>query len=301
MSHLQIDKVFGVSGLVALVSGGGTGIGLMMAKGLAANGAKVYIGSRRKEVVEKAAAEHSVGLSGKLIPIALDVTNKESIESAVKLISAENDGKLDILVNNAGQCGPVSRFFSDPSAPESKDTATLGTALFRNESFEEWSDLFSINVSSIFFVSIAFLGLLEKASKTRETETGGWSSSIINITSVSGQMKQAQNHFAYNTSKAGAIHLTKMLSTELALHKIPVRVNTIAPGPFASEMTISEVTAENVDLIAKGMTKIPAGRGGFDKDIAGAALYLASPASYYINGQVISVDGGFLAVNPAVV
>ncbi|CAE6432215.1 unnamed protein product [Rhizoctonia solani] len=236
--------------------------------------------------------------------ISLDVTNKESIESAVKLISSENDGKLDTLINNAGQAGPKSMFFSDPNAPERKDTETLGTALFKNESFEGWSDLFSANVSSIFFVSTALLGLLEKASKAREAETGGWSSSIINITSVSGQMKQAQNHFAYNSSKAAGIHLTKMLSTELALHKIPIRVNTISPGPFPSEMTGAEgstFTANNVDLVAEGISKIPSARGGLDKDIAGAALYLASPASYYVNGQVISVDGGFLAVNPAVV
>ncbi|CAE7217611.1 unnamed protein product [Rhizoctonia solani] len=304
MAHLQLDKVFGVSGLIVLVSGGGTGIGLMIAKGLAVNGAKVYIGGRRKEVVEKAAAEHGIGIRGKLVPISLDVTNKESIESAVRVVSSENDGKLDILVNNAGQVGPASKFFSDPNAPERKDTETLGTALFRNESFQEWSDLFSINVSSIFFVSTAFLGLLEKASKAREAETGGWSSSIINIASVSGQMKQAQNHFAYNASKAAGIHLTKLLSTELALRKIPIRVNTISPGPFPSEMTRMEgstFTADNVDLIADGITKVPAARGGLDKDVVGAALYLASPASYFVNGQVITVDGGFLAVNPSVV
>ncbi|CUA69323.1 hypothetical protein RSOLAG22IIIB_08444 [Rhizoctonia solani] len=304
MAHLQLDKVFGVSGLIVLVTGGGTGIGLMIAKGLAANGAKVYIGGRRKEVVERAAAEHGAVVSGKLVPLSLDVTNKESIESAAKLISSENDGKLDVLVNNAGQVGPASKFFSDPNAPERKDTETLGTALFRNESFEEWSDLFSINVSSIFFVSTAFLGLLEKSSKARDTETGGWSSSIINIASVSGQMKQAQNHFAYNASKAAGIHLTKMLSTELALRKIPIRVNTISPGPFPSEMTNMEgsaFTADNVDLIADGLTKVPAARGGLDKDVVGAALYLASPASYFVNGQVIAVDGGFLSVNPSVV
>ncbi|KAJ1303879.1 hypothetical protein OPQ81_008293 [Rhizoctonia solani] len=267
----------------------------------AANGAKVYIGGRRKEVVEKAAAEHGVGVSGKLLPIALDVTNKESIESAVKLIDLENDGKLDILINNAGQSGPVSKFLSDPNAPECKDTRTLGTSLFNKESFEGWSDLFSVNVSSVFFVSTAFLGLLEKASKTREAERGGWSSSVINITSISGQMKLSQDHFAYNASKAAAIHLTKMLSTELALRKIPIRVNTISPGPFASEMTMGEITADSVDLISKGTAKIPSARGGVDTDIVGAAVYLASPASYYINGQVITVDGGFLAVNPAVV
>ncbi|KAG8729400.1 Splicing factor [Ceratobasidium sp. 423] len=275
-----------------------------MAKGLAANGAKVYIGGRRKEVVEKAAADYGTGISGKLVPISLDVTNKESIENAVKLISSENDGKLDILINNAGQTGPMSRFLSDPNAPECKDTETLGAALFRNESFEEWSIPFATNVSSVFFVSTAFLGLLEKASKARETETGGWSSSIINITSPCGQTKLSQRHFAYNASKAAGIHLTKMLSTELALRKIPIRVNSISPGVFPSEMTGMEgliPTADDVERIARGITKVPSVRSGLDRDIVGAAMYLASPASYYVNGQVIAVDGGFLAVNPAVV
>ncbi|CAE6436428.1 unnamed protein product [Rhizoctonia solani] len=304
MAHLHLGKVFGVSGLTALVSGGGTGIGLMMAKGLAANGAKVYIGGRRREVVEKAAATHGAGINGKLLPISLDVTNKESIESAVKLISSENDGKLDVLINNAGQVGPVSNFFSIPGAPERKDTETLGKALFKNESFQGWADVFTINVSSWFFLSTACLGLLEKASKAREAETGGWSSSIIGISSISGQMKQAQDHFAYNTSKAAGIHLTKLLSTELALRKIPVRVNSISPGAFPSEMTSMEgssFTPDNVDLVGKGISKVPSARGGLDKDIVGAALYLASPASYYVNGQIITVDGGFISVNPSVV
>ncbi|GAB1522100.1 hypothetical protein RhiTH_005209 [Rhizoctonia solani] len=167
-----------------------------------------------------------------------------------------------------------------------------------------WSTAFSVNVSSVFFVSTAFLGLLENASKAREAETGGWSSSIINITSGCGQAKLAQRHFAYNASKAAGIHLTKMLSTELALRSIPVRVNSIVPGAFPSEMTGSEgstLTVAQVERIAQGITQVPSARGGLEKDIVGIVLYLVSPASYYVNGQALAVDGGFLAVNPAVV
>ncbi|ELU41305.1 short chain dehydrogenase domain-containing protein [Rhizoctonia solani AG-1 IA] len=193
---------------------------------------------------------------------------------------------------------------------ELADTETLGKALFYNESFEGWSTAFSVNVSSVFFVSTAFLGLLENASKAREAETGGWSSSIINITSGCGQAKLAQRHFAYNASKAAGIHLTKMLSTELALRSIPVRVNSIVPGAFPSEMTGSEasvsaqgstLTVAQVERIAQGITQVPSARGGLEKDIVGIVLYLVSPASYYVNGQALAVDGGFLAVNPAVV
>ncbi|QRW22759.1 Enoyl-(Acyl carrier protein) reductase [Rhizoctonia solani] len=235
--------------------------GLMMAKGLASNGAKVYIGGRRKDVVEKAAAEHGSKISGELVP--------------------------------AGRVGATSGFLSDPNAPECSDTETLGKALFYNESFEGWSTAFSVNVSSVFFVSTAFLGLLENASKAREAETGGWSSSIINITSGCGQAKLAQRHFAYNASKAAGIHLTKMLSTELALRSIPVRVNSIVPGAFPSEMTGSES-----ESLRNNSSSFCTGR---IKDIVGIVLYLVSPASYYVNGQALAVDGGFLAVNPAVV
>ncbi|CUA75753.1 DNA-directed RNA polymerase subunit beta' [Rhizoctonia solani] len=185
MAHLHLGKFFGVSGLIVLISGGGTGIGLMMAQGLAANGAKVYIGGRRKDVIGKAAREHGEELSGKILPIALDVTSKGSIESAVELISLENDGKLDVLINNAGQVGPASDFFSKSGAPERKETETLRKALFKKESFQDWADLFAVNVSSWFFLSTACLVLLEKASKAREVATGGRSSSIIGIASVS--------------------------------------------------------------------------------------------------------------------
>ncbi|KAF8603346.1 NAD(P)-binding protein [Ceratobasidium sp. AG-I] len=304
MSNLSTSKVFDVSGFVVLVTGGGTGIGLMMAKGFAANGAKVYIGGRRKEVVEKVAAESASDAGpGKIVAISLDVTDKESIESAVKTIS-ESDGKLDLLVNNAGQSGPRSGFFSDPSTPERKDTQTLGTALFKAESFKEWADLYTVNVSSVFFVSTAFLGLLEAATKAREASSGGWSASIINITSISGQMKLAQDHFAYNSSKAAGNHLTKMFSTELALRGIPIRVNAIAPGPFPTEMTSAEGTTfsgEEATKLSRSLIPLPSARGGLAIDIVGAALYLASPAAYYVNGQIITVDGGYIATNPSVV
>ncbi|KAG8705684.1 Splicing factor [Ceratobasidium sp. 395] len=95
-----------------------------------------------------------------------------------------------------------------------------------------------------------------------------------------------------------------MFSTELALRRIPIRVNAISPGPFPTEMTDLEGTTfspEFVDKVAKGITKIPSERGGLDVDIVGAAIYLASPASYYVNGQIITVDGGFIATNPSVV
>ncbi|KAG8716430.1 Splicing factor [Ceratobasidium sp. 394] len=299
MNHLLANTVYNVSGRIALVTGGGTGIGLMIAKALAANGAKVYIGSRRGEVVEETSDEHSPKAEGHLIPLELDVTDKASIKNAVQTIQKQ-EGKLDLLFNNAGQSGPKSPFFINKSAPENKDPHTLGSAMFDSEGFEEWSNLYTINASSIFFVSTAFLGLLHKASEER----GAWSAGIINTSSISGQMKRSQNHFAYNSAKAATIHLTKMFATELALKNIPVRVNSIAPGMFPSEMTDHQgkhLPASKVDSIGKGTTGVPMNRGGVETDIAGAVLYLASPASYYVTGQVLTVDGGYIATNPATV
>ncbi|KAH9480521.1 Short-chain dehydrogenase/reductase VdtF [Psilocybe cubensis] len=285
-----------LSGRVALVTGGGTGIGLMISQGLAAAGAKVYITGRRVEVLDKVVASWDRQIGGEILSLQMDVTDKASIEAAKKIIE-EKEGKLHILVNNAGQVGPTSNFLNNTSGPQHKDAETLGTALFNNETFQGWSDLYSINAASIFFVSTAFLGLLAKGS---EDVTGFWSC-IINITSISGLTKVAQEHFCYNSAKAAASHLTRMLSTELSLKGIPVRVNAIAPGVYASEMTVDVVTEDLVDKIGKGVQPVPAKRAGTGQEMAGTAVYLASRAGGYVHGQEIVIDGGYLAVNPSIV
>jgi len=296
--NLKAEALFGLKGKIAPVTGGGTGIGLMMARGLVANGAKTYIGSRRKNVVEKAAETHGHGSSGSLIPIELDVTSKESILRAVELISSENDGRLDILINNAGQVGPSTPWLSDPSAPQRKDAETLGRALFDNETFEDWQQLFSVNLTSIYFVTTAFLGLLDKGSKVG----GEFSASVVNITSICGSYKLALDHFAYNSSKAAGDHLNTMLATEFALKGLKIRVNAIAPGVFPSEMTEGEGQTfgpEATQRVAGAIVPVPSGRSGSAEEIAGTALYLVSRAGWYTNGQNILVDGSLLSVNPS--
>jgi NAD(P)-dependent dehydrogenase (short-subunit alcohol dehydrogenase family) len=138
--------------------------------------------------------------------LQLDVTDKQSIlDAKAKFEKAE--GKLHILINkyvlrsttielvltyliSAGQVGPCSNFFGDPSSPERKDAESLGLGLFNNEGFDSWGKLYEINTFSIFFMTTAFLGLLAKGSEDRE----GWWSSVINITSISGVIKLAQDH-----------------------------------------------------------------------------------------------------------
>ncbi|KAF8349287.1 hypothetical protein F5887DRAFT_878683 [Amanita rubescens] len=295
MTSLQGQKLMSLAGRVALVTGGGTGIGFMIAQGLAANGARVYITGRRLAVLQRVADAWDQSAGGEIIPLPMDVTHKESIMNA-KLIIQGREGKLHILVNNAGQVGPTSPFLGDASSPLRRDAESLGQALFDSESFESWADLYRINTFSIFFMTVAFLGLLEKGSE----DTPGWTSSVINITSISGLIKVAQEHFAYNSAKAAASHLTRLLSTEIALKGFSVRVNAIAPGVYASEMTTNELRPEDTDKVGKGIQPVPAKRPGSIEEMAGTAVYLSSRAGGYLNGQEIIIDGGYVAVNPSV-
>jgi NAD(P)-dependent dehydrogenase (short-subunit alcohol dehydrogenase family) len=166
-----------------------------------------------------------------MIRLPMDATDKESILKARDVI-AETEGKLHILVNksvinnislysfhsdltnSAGQVGPVSRFLNDASAPERKDASTLGQALFDNESFEAWADLYKINTFSIFFVTTAFLGLLDKGSREKD----GYTSSVINITSISGIMKLAQRHVRINHH---ILPLSKMTGSDSSVITAP--------------------------------------------------------------------------------
>lgn len=228
------------------------------------------------------------------------MTSKESIQAAVTYIGQAH-GKLDLLVNNAGQVGPTTGWLTDPEAPEQKE---VGNNLFNDQSFESWGEHFQTNVGSIFFVTTAFIELLKKAYVPGKGDghVEGWSPSVVNITSISGIMKLAQDHFCYNAAKAAANHLTLLLSTELALRKVPVRVNAIAPGVYGSEMTSGHTdghfTSQAANDVGKGISPLPSARGGTDREIAGTVLYLVSPSGFYTNGQIIAVDGGYVATNP---
>ncbi|KAG8214446.1 hypothetical protein J3R82DRAFT_9469 [Butyriboletus roseoflavus] len=297
-TQFTLEKLYNLNGLVALVTGGGTGIGLMIAQGLAANGARVYITGRRLEVLQNIAESWNNSKKdtmGSMIALKMDTTNKDDIQRAVQKLRSD-EGKLHILVNNAGQGGPRSDELNTPSPTAPKKAEEISQYLFNNESFEEWSALYSVNTFSIYFMTVAFLELLDKGSQ----DIPGFTSNVINITSVSGLIKVAQRHFCYNSSKAAASHLTKMLSTEFALRGIPVRVNAIAPGVYESEMTHSVISGqEATDAVGMPVVSLPAGRPGTGAEMAGTAVYLASPAAAYMNGQELVIDGGYLAVNPS--
>lgn len=212
---LKSSTLFQVRDHVAVVTGGGTGIGLMATQALAANGAKVYILGRRKEVLEKAARAHTPE-NGAIIPCPCDVRSKADLERTVKEISAK-ESHVNILVTSAGKPGPKA-------VPESENADKLKEQLWNNESVEEWSDVYDADVTSVYFSTVAFLPLLQAASRSH----GEYAASVITISSMSGMMRHAQGHFSYNAAKGAAIQLTKLMSAEFM--RVGVRVNSIAPG-----------------------------------------------------------------------
>ncbi|KAJ1020390.1 hypothetical protein NDA13_005709 [Ustilago tritici] len=289
---LEAFALFDLGGRIALVTGGGTGLGLTAALALASNGAKVYISGRRKERLDEAVSEYSDKvLPGSLIAIQGDVSSKESLAWIAETIRRD-EGKLDILVNNAGIEGPVTKLPCSTTLC-SLSASEVSCSHLSSESFEAWDQLFRVNTSSVFFSTMTMLPLLTAS------HTSSYTSSVINITSISGMVKVSQSHYAYNASKAAANHLTQMLAHELKFKcNLPVRINAIAPGLFSSEMTSSgksEKGKTDSEHVKNHLN--PAGRVGSEHEYAQLILLLA--CNTFITGQIIAVDGGFLTAVPA--
>lgn len=284
---LQAQRLFSVEGWTCLVTGGGTGIGLMCTQALAANGAKVYITGRRKEVLETAAKEHSpTNGPGKILPVGpCGVTSKTELQKLKDELAQRGEKRLNLLICNAGIAGPKA----DPSAGGSS-AEDITAHLWEREEPPQWADVFDTNVTSVYFTTLAFLPLLQAAGSSAH-----FSSSVIVISSMSGLMRNAQGHFAYNAAKGATVQLTRLMSSEF--QRTGVRINSIAPGYFPSEMTTKESDERNKSHLPdeKVLDKdheVPAGRAGSDEEMAQACLFLAK--NRYVNGEVVAVDGGVL-------
>jgi len=249
------SDLFSLQGRVALVTGGSRGIGRMIAAGFLAQGAKVYISSRKAADCDATAQELSAQ-GGQCISIPANVSTVEGIRGLVETLRAR-EPQLDILVNNAGAA------WGEPfdSFPESG-----------------WDKVVDLNLKAPFFLTQALIEPLRAAAKTRVAK-------VINIASIDGVSVNPQETYSYAASKAGLIHLTRRMALRLAPENIAV--SAIAPGAFASDM--NRVARDHGDEIAK---RIPAGRIGRDEDMAGAAIYLASNAGDYVVGATLVVDGG---------
>ncbi|KAH8666787.1 hypothetical protein BX600DRAFT_511686 [Xylariales sp. PMI_506] len=281
-SALQAGELFSVNGLVAVVTGGGTGIGLMMAQALADNGATVYILGRRPEVLQ--AAVDKIGKST-VKSIVCDVTSKESLAAAAETVTREV-GYLNLLVCNSGIGGPQT------PRPTPESTITLEEFAKANLDVpaEEYTKTFEVNVSSVWYTTMSFLTLLDAGNKKGNLFQ---KSQVIATSSIGGFNKATPGGFAYGQSKAACTHLIKHLA--VALPKWDIRANVICPGLYPSEMSAPII--ERGGGIGKDM--IPLARPGDIYDMGGTLLYLASRAGAYCNGTVIVSDGGRLGLFPS--
>lgn len=274
-----------VSGLVAVFTGGGTGVGLMLAKALESNGAKVYITGRRIEKLQEAAktADH-----GNLIPIQGSTTSHDDLQKVVDQITQET-GYIDLLVNNAG----MTTFDSSPNArpmPTAQSSVSEVRDYFFNYRPQQvWTDTLETNIGAIFTTSMAFLELLDAGNKRRAK--GAPTSQIVTIGSVGG-LNRFTTSFIYNASKAGAHHLMKNLGSFFV--PFDIRCNVIAPGWFPTDMTtaVSKQWESTGGVMPREL--VPQQRMGNQEEMAGTILYLASKAGGYCNGNVMVIDGGFL-------
>ncbi|TGJ82411.1 hypothetical protein E0Z10_g6350 [Xylaria hypoxylon] len=309
MSSLDISKLFSVQGLVAVVTGGGTGIGLMIARALEHNGAKVYILGRREAILKTAAKQNAI--HGNLIPVVADVTDKESLDAVVSRIKEET-GYINLLVNNAGTIGrrhnAITRPppFSDVPGQfvHEKDEHDLTTVdgirdfLWKDE-VSDWDNTLRTNISGVWFPSIAFLSLLNQGNEKRNVIQ---TSQIVTIGSIGAFIRILGTSFTYNPSKAAANHLAKMMATNFV--QWGIRSNVIAPGIYPSEMSVGRGNLDKMNRnhipIAIPVEEIPMGHAGDEEDMAAAILFLASSGGKYMNGNVVVTDGGRLGISPAV-
>jgi len=242
--HFDVNRLFNVKDFVCVITGGGTGIGLMAAQALSANGAKVYITSRRQEALDKAAASHTPDKSGgQIIPLGpCDVTKKEELQKLVEDLS-KKEKYINLLMCNAGIGGPKAE-------PEHDDAHDLKQRLWENESVEAWQETYNTDVTSVYFTTVAFLPLLQAAIEPKGP-LAKFGASVITTSSMSGQMRHAQGHFSYNAAKAATIHLTKLMSAEF--QRTWIRVNSIAPGYFPSEVSNAQSirNTNGMDLLTK--------------------------------------------------
>lgn len=251
-----MNDLFSLQGRVALITGGSRGIGKMIAKGFIAQGARVYISSRKADACEQTAKELSQG-GGTCIALPVDASTAAGI-AALAAAYQQREKKLDILVNNAGTAW-LAEFDAFPE--------------------KGWDKVVDLNLKTPFFLTQALIGALRAAASAERP------AKVINIASIDGVSVNPLETYSYAASKSGLIHLTRRMALRLVQDHIVV--SAIAPGAFASDM--NTVARDHADEVAK---RIPARRIGRDDDMAGTAIYLASRAGDYVVGSTVIVDGG---------
>ncbi len=246
---------FDLSGRLALVTGGGGGLGFAIARGLAAAGARVVLNGRNREKLDAAVSTlRAEGFAASSAPF--DVTQPDAVAAGVAAIERDV-APLDIVVNNAAI----------------NQRATLDAF-----STDDWRALLAANLDGPFFVARSVIPGMRARRRGK----------IINICSLASEIGRP-NIVPYAASKGGLQMMTRALAVELAPHN--VQVNGIAPGFFKTDMNTPLI--DNAEFSAWVAKRTPAGRWGEPPEIAGAAVFLASDAADYVTGHVLFVDGGF--------
>lgn len=256
MSTADLDRLFGLGGKTALVTGGTRGIGLMIARGLLQAGADVVISSRKPDACDQAV--EALSAFGPVRGVPADLSHQSECDRLAAAALGESDS-LDILVNNAG--------------------ATWGESL---ETFPAaaWDRVLDLNLKSPFWMTQALLPALRRAGSQDDPAR------IINVGSIDGIQVSPMPTYSYSASKAAIHQLTRVLAKELGPQHITV--NAIAPGPFPSKMM-----AATLEIFGEAIAEAaPLRRIGRDDDMAGIAVFLSSRAGSYLNGAIIPVDGG---------
>jgi NAD(P)-dependent dehydrogenase (short-subunit alcohol dehydrogenase family) len=257
-----VQEFFDLSGSVALVTGGGRGLGEQIARALVQAGAAVALGSRKQEACEEVAAELRRDHGARAIALRLDVSREDEVVAAIEHTEAEL-GPVDLLVNNAGTS------WGAPAA---------------EMPLQAWHRVIETNATGTFLCS------REVGRRLIERQQRGAILNIASIAGLKGSPPEVLDAAGYSASKGAVVALTRDLAVKWARHGI--RVNALAPGFFPTDMT--RVVLERAE---KGLARlIPMGRTGREGELAGAALFLLSPAAAYITGQVLGVDGGMTAM-----
>lgn len=256
---MHIQDLFSLKGKVAIVTGGGRGLGEQVAVGLAEAGADVVVCSRKKEACDDV-AQKIEQLGRKSLSFACDVTAAEDVNRVVQE-SKDAFGRIDILINNSGISwgAPVEEY-----------------------PLEKFNQVLNVNVSGLFLMSQA-------VGREMLARQYGRIVNVASVAGLKGSDPRVMNAIGYNASKGAVISFTRDLAVKWANKGITV--NALAPGFFPSKMS-APLLQKFGDTILQGT---PMGRFGGDDDLKGAAVFLASDAAKYITGQVIPVDGGVTA------
>ena len=256
---MHVKELFDLSGKVAIVTGGGRGLGQQIATAFAEAGAHVVVCSRNVEACEEVSGSlEKLGVHS--LALACDVSNQESVRAVVKQ-TMETFGKIDILVNNSG--------------------ASWGMSV-EDMPLEAWEKVMKVNVTGTFLMS-------QEVGKVMLEQGSGKIINIASVAGLKGSTTEELNAIGYSTSKGAVITFTKDLAVKWGSRGI--QVNAIAPGFFPTKMS-KAVLEKNGENILKGT---PLGKYGSENDLKGAAVFLAAPASDYITGVILAVDGGMSA------